>query len=873
MRKYILKWIFPAIFAGILLNCKTTEKEASKNSYNRTSTEFVENLISQMTLKEKVRFIGGNNYMETQAIERLGIPAIRFANGRSGVRPWKTPNYPYAVADTYRRGTCFPAGIGMGSSWDTDLLYAVGEAIGKECNDKDIHILAGPGVNMARNPFNGRNFESYGEDPFLTGKMAVSFIRGVQSQGVMANVVMFAAMHQEVNRLAEPYQNLIIPERVLRELYLPAFETSVMEGEVASFMSAYVRINNEFCSENDWLLNKVLKKEWGFKGFVLSDWGAVHSALPTALGGMDLEMPSAKYMNFENLEPHLKSGELPESLLDDKLRRILLQMVRFGIFDKQVKKEKACETPEHRKLAQKIAEAGMVLLKNANGLLPLNKDEIKKVAVIGPGAVIPRLGGGGSSTVAPTHMVSPIDGLKQEFTNAEIIYAKGFNMKGDIFPISSDFFTSPEGECGLKGEYFPNRDLKGEPAMVRIDPRIAFDWGEEDISDNIRYGNYSIRWTGALKADKDDIYLIETLSSGTLTIWLNGEPLVGNAKNQITSKPVKENSLTVNELAINKSGTKAVRLEKGKSYKLVATFVPKEQGKAAAVLGWEPHKPDLVGEAVKLAGKSDVAVIFAGISNQFETEGRDLETIRIPEQTELIRKIAAVNPKTIVVLNNGTPLLIKDLLDASPAVIEAWYPGQEGGLAVARIISGAVNPSGRLPVSFALSEDDIPALATYPPEKGQSDIEYSEGVFIGYRYHETKGAEALLPFGYGLSYTTFDYENISISDDKMQPNGKLTVAVTVKNTGAKPGAEVVQLYLHDSEASVERPVRELKGFKKVFLEPGEKKTVEMIIQEKDLQFWDETNSVWKAEPGTFEVQVGKSAADIQLSRTFEFKSN
>ena len=861
----------------LILTCIAVLFTGSVCSYGSQAdrTERIEQLVRQMTLEEKIRFIGGTNYMEFQPVERLGVPSIRLANGRSGVRPWKTPNYPYAIADAYRRGTCFPAGICMGASWDADLLYKVGTAIGKECNHKNISVLAGPGVNLARNPYNGRNFESYGEDPFLAGEMAVQFIRGVQSQGVMANVVMFTAMHQEVNRLRKPYQNLIIPERALRELYLPAFKAACQRGEVASFMSAYPRINGAFCSENDWLLNQVLKKEWGFKGFVLSDWGAVHSALPTALGGMDLEMPSAKYMNMKNLKPHLESGTLPESVVDDKVRRILSEMMRFGHFDKSTKREKACETPEHRALALKIAEDGMVLLKNEAGLLPLSKTKIKNIAVIGPGAVIPRLGGGGSSTVAPTHITSPLAGLRREFPDAEIVYAKGFSMNGDITPVPAALFTTPEGQLGLKGEYFSNRNWTGEPAMVRTDSRLAFDWGEEHISDQVRKGNYSIRWTGRLTPEKSAVYLVQKLSSGTFSASLNGQIIAGkgSGKAALSKQVLPENVWTVNELAINQRGVQAVRLEKGKVYDLVATFVPGRTGKAAAVLGWEVYDPNLLETALAAARQADVAVIFAGLSHHYESEGRDPKTIRLPkQQMAIIKAVAAVNPKPIVVLNNGTALIINELLDAVPAVLEAWYPGQEGGAAVARILSGAVNPSGRLPVSFPAKEEDIPALATYPPAKGQADIEYKEGIFMGYRYHETKGIPALFPFGFGLSYTTFEYEDINLSSDTLRPGGELKVSVTVKNAGKRAGAEVVQLYVHDVDASVERPIRELKGFRKVFLKPGERKMVEMTLREKDLQFWDKKNKDWVAEDGNFNVLIGASSSDIRLKDSFTYNN-
>lgn len=820
-------------------------------------------LVSQMTLEEKIDMVSGINYMEMRGSERLGIPRIRLSNGPHGARPWKTPNYAYAVADDYRRATCFPAAVGMAASFDTELLEEVGSVVGREANDKGMAIIAGPCLNIVRNPFGGRNFESYGEDPHLAGEMAVAFVNGVQREGVMATIKHFVANNQEIDRFD---QSISIPERALREIYLPAYRDAVLRARSASVMTAYPRVNGAFCSESGWLLNGILKGEWGFDGFVMSDWGAVHSSIPTVLGGLDIEMPSGEHLNRETLLPAIESGQVPESTLDEMIVRRLQTMMRFGLFDPDRPRNDAFDTPAHRELTRQASEDGMVLLKNEGQLLPLDASSLNRIAVIGPSAEILRMGGGGSSTVPPLYTVSPLEGLTNYLPeDCEITYARGFRMKGDVFPVEPQYLSHEDGKPGLKAEYYPNKDWSGEPAITRIDSRIAFDWGEEDLGPDLKAHNYSVRWTGQITAPESGRYLLSSLhSGGPMEVRFDGEWIIGERKIET------EHDLIAMGEAAHAEGEKAVvEMEAGVPYDIEVIYAA-QSWKCAAVLGWEPLGGDLEEEALAAAEGADAVLFFAGISHNYESEGWDLESIEIdPAQVSLLEKIARVNPDTVVILHNGTPLLLTDWIDKVPAVLEAWYTGQEGGNAIARVLLGQASPGGRLPMSFPASWEDCPASATYPPEDGRS-IAYEEGIMVGYRHYLTEGIEPLFPFGFGLSYTRFAYNDLELSSGSLWDGSEVTVSLTVTNVGEKTGSDVVQLYVRDIESSVLRPIRELKGFAKVHLQPGESQRVTLTLKPEDLAFWDVASSSFVTEPGTFAVEIGASSADIRLSENIEF---
>jgi beta-glucosidase len=652
-------------------------------------------IVSQMTLEEKIMELHGigdkvhRRYVPP--ISRLGIPALVVANGPCGVGPGDEHDQLPATA--------LPAPILLAATWDVSLAKKYGVIIGKEALDLHDTLLEGPDINIARAPQNGRTFEAFGEDPFLAGRLSVNEIEGIQSQGEIANVKHYAANNQETDRFTI---NEIVSERALREIYLPAFEASIKEGHSASIMSAYPRVNGHFCSENDELLNEILKKEWNFQGFVTSDFGAVHSTVPSAMTGLDLEMPSGKYFGIA-LEAAVESNQVPMSVIDDKLIRRFRTMIQYGFFDHpQAFKPIPAKADGDKSL--RIAEEGMVLLKNDGDVLPLDVTKLKSIAVIGPYASKAMTGGGGSSHVIPLYTVDPVSGIQRR---------------------------------------------AGEKINVQF-------------------------------------------SDGTNIM-----------------------------------------------------------------------------EAVSLAKSADVAIVMVG---DRESEGRDHPLTLTNNQDELIEAVAAANPHTIVVLKTGSTILMP-WLDKVPAILEAWYPGEEDGNAVAAVLFGDVNPSGKLPLTFPKQLSDLPANtpAQYPGTNRV--VNYSEGIFVGYRHYDAQNIQPLFPFGFGLSYTTFGYKNISVAPGKISLKESSTPAVTIDfdltNTGKKSGEEIAELYLGlPSTADIPQPPKQLKGFSKISLKPGRTRHMRLQLDARALSYWNTANHDWEILPGTYRVMAGSSSRDLPLQSSF-----
>jgi beta-glucosidase len=653
-------------------------------------------LVGKMTLPEKIKELHGirdaRHFRYVPPIPRLGIPALHVANGPAGVGP--------AGDKPQKPATALPAPISLAASWDVALAKRYGVIIGREGKDLDEDLLESPDINIARVPQNGRTFEAFGEDPCLVAQMGVAEICGIQSEGVIANVKHYAANNQETSRSKV---NTIVDERTLREIYLPAFEAAVREGRVASLMGAYNKVNGAYCCENAGLLEQILKENWGFKGFVTSDFGAVHSTAPSALAGLDLEMPTGKYFG-SNLEAAVESGRVPMSVIDDKLIRRFRTMMEFGFFD-HAPKSKPIPVHKDGVEARLLAEEGMVLLKNAGNELPLDPKSLRRIAVIGPFAAKAATGGGGSSQVAPLYTVAPVDGIQQ-----------------------------------------------------RVGPKakVAF-------------------------ADGKD-----------------------------------------------------------------------------------------VPEAVALARASDVAVVMVGDG---ETEGRDHSLALSGNQDALVEAVAAANPRTVVVLKTGSPVLMP-WVDKVPAILEAWYPGEEDGCAVAAVLCGDVNPSGKLPITFPRCLAD---LAANTPEKypGTNNVvRYSEGVFVGYRHFDAENIEPLFPFGHGLSYTAFAYKNLSVSSKNLsagsQSGGTLAIDFEVANTGKKSGKEVAQVYVgFPSTSAIPQPPKQLKGFEKVALRPGQTRRVHLTMDARSFSYWDINSHDWKILPGTYHIMIGSSSRAIQLQASLQ----
>ena len=688
----------------------------------------VEDLLARMTLEEKVDMLSGTGF-DSKPNARLGIPAIRMADGPQGVRvqlprPRGTGPDNSGGSLSWLTGiirgpsvptTAFPAGVALAATWNPDLIEQVGQVIGEEARTLNKDMMLAPCVNIQRTPFGGRNFESYSEDPYLASRMAVAYIKGVQSQGIIATVKHFAANNQEFERGTISAK---IDERVLHEIYFPAFRAAVQEAGVWSVMSAYNKLNGTWCSENPYLLDHILKQQWGFEGFVVSDWDALHTTVETANAGLDIEMPRGKFLTKELLLPAISDGQVKQSVIDDKIRRLLRVMFSVGIFDRPESEGGAVDTPAQRAVAREAAVQGIVLLKNEGEQLPVLARKVRSIAVIGPNANVARVGGGGSAMVKPVYASSPLDGIRlRAGTRFRVGYALG---------------------CAMEGE-----------------------------------------------------------DSG---------------------------------------------------------------GSASSA--------ELLKEATALAATSDVAIVFVGDSARIESEGFDRKSLDLPAgQDELIKAVAKTNKNTIVVLNVGALVLMGRWVDQVPAVVNAWFGGEEMGNAIAAVLFGDVSPSGRLPVTFFKEWKDSPAYGHYPGENGE--VGYDEGLYVGYRHFDRHNIEPQFPFGHGLSYSTFEYGDLKVTPSKVAPDQPVQVSLKVHNTGSREGAEVVQLYVRDVQCSVDRPVKELKAFRKVTLKPGETQSVSFTLSKSAMAFYEPVKKDWVAEPGNFEVLVGASSRDIRLMGTFE----
>ncbi len=651
----------------------------------------VDALLSQMTLQEKITLIGGTHSFFTRPIPRLGIPSLRMSDGPLGVHDYG-PTAAYA------------AGIALAASWDANLARRVGVSMGRDARARGVNIVLAPGLNIYRSPTNGRNFEYFGEDPYLASRMAVSVVEGMQSQGVIATVKHFVANNMEYDR-----HNIdaVIDERTLREIYLPAFEAAVREAHVGAVMDAYNLVNGQHMTQNAHLNIDILRKEWGFDGILMSDWDATYDGIAAANAGLDLEMPSARYMTRATLLPAIQQGKVTVATIDDKVRRILRQAIQFGFFDRDQKNSSIpLDDPRSAQVAREEARDGMVLLKNEGNLLPLDKSKLKTIAVLGPDAYPAVIGGGGSSQTNPFHQISFLEGVT--------------NYLGS----------------GVKVLH------------PRVSPKNVLD----------------------------------------------------------------------------------------------------------------PQAKSVISTA-------DAVILCVGFNPRTEGEGAD-RTFALPDgQDSLIRQVASLNKNVVVVITAGGNVDMTGWLDRVPAVLHAWYPGQEGGAALADLLFGDFSPSGKLPASFERRWEDNPVFHSYYEQAGKR-VAYTEGIFLGYRYYDRSTTKPLFPFGFGLSYTRFQYSHLRISPRRSSSPDSIAVSFDVKNIGSRPGAEVAELYVGDSHAVVPRPVKELKAFTKVFLRPGEQQGVTLTLNRRSFSYYDVKNSRWTADPGDFSILIGSSSAQIELEGVF-----
>jgi beta-glucosidase len=798
----------------------------------------VESILGQMTLEEKIDMIGGVDGFFIRDLPRLGLPRLKMADGPLGVR-------------NFGPATTMAAGIALAATWNPELVERVGAEIGRDARAKGVHFLLGPGVNIYRSPMNGRNFEYLGEDPYLASRIAVAYVKGVQSQGVSATIKHYMGNNSEFDR---HNTDSVIDERTMREIYLPVFEAAVKEAHVGAVMDSYNLVNGTHATQNTFLNTDILKKEWGFDGVLMSDWFATYDGVAAANSGMDLEMPAGAFMNKKTLLPAIEHGQASATTIDDKVRRILRKAVQFGWLDhEQTELTIPRYNQQGRQVALEAARGSMVLLKNAGALLPLSKDKIKSIAVIGPDAYPAVPDGGGSARVQPFAAISFMEGLSNYLgTGAETYYSRGLPTLGEMAEATS-FSTAPgNGPPGLKAEYFADAELEGAPVLTHTEQHVNFTaQSRASLPETTR----SERWTGYYLPQSAGVYDVFVASTGEdggyYRLFVDDKLVFDNWK-------AAKAEANWTSFSFEATPHKVVLEHRGRSAWLGARLR----------LGIMRHDAVVDPEASKLAALADAVVIAVGFDPETESEGAD-RTFRLPPgQDELIQEMVAANKNTIVVITAGGAVDMNAWVDRVPAVLQAWYAGQEGGTALAEIIFGAVNPSGRLPVTFERREEDNPTHGSYYPEADGTRVVYKEGVFVGYRGYEHNGTKPLFAFGHGLSYTSFAYRNLKVGDFSTEygkHSGKgFLVEFDLTNSGKREGAEVAQVYVGDSHAKLPRPVKELEGFARVSLRPGETRHVSLGFDLRALSYYDVTTKQWRADPGDFDILVGRSSDQIEL---------
>jgi beta-glucosidase len=791
----------------------------------------VDSLLKKLTLDEKIDLIGGVDDFYIRANEKIGLPRLKMADGPVGVR-------------NYGPSTVF-GGIGLAATWDPDLAARIGATIGQDARARGVHFMLGPGVNIYRAPLNGRNFEYFGEDPFLAARIAVAYISGMQSQGVSATIKHFMGNNSEFDR---HNTDSIIDERTMREIYLPVFEAAVKEAKVGAIMDSYNLTNGLHMTQNGYLNTDVAKKEWGFPGIMMSDWDATYDGVAAANGGLDLEMPRGKFMNRETLLPAVKAGTVSEATIDDKVRRILRTAIQFGWLDRdQTDLSISLLNIAGNQTALEAARSGMVLLKNDGNLLPLEKRSIRSIAVIGPDAYPAQPGGGGSAEAKPFTPLSYLEGIKDYLGDgAKVYYEPGLPTFDEMSKQMQFTTQATGGQTGLKMELFNNSDLSGPPAIVRHDKYVHYEpaRGTDGAASNV-----SIRWSGFFTPSVPGQYLA----------FVQGPGENGGYRLYIDKKLMLDNWTQWYAFV----GEVPVALTSGPHEVELDYYAKNGWGKTTANLGIVRSETLVSAEAKSLAARVDAVILAPGFDTASEGESAD-RTFRLPPgQDELINQIAAVNKKTIVVLTSGGGVDMSAWIDRVPALLEAWYPGQEGGIAVAQLLFGESNPSGRLPISIERRWEDNATHDSYYPKNGSKKVEYSEGVFVGYRHFDKSMVKPLFPFGYGLSYTSFAYKNLTISSPSSDQ--QVSVVFDVTNTGTRAGADVAEVYVGDRHAPVPRPIKELKGFKRVSLNPGETNNVVVKLDRRAFSYYDVKSHSWTLAPGDFDLFVARSAADIALT--------
>lgn len=820
------------VILSLLIVALSADAQLYKDSSAKVE-ERVEDLLKRMTLAEKIDYIGGYNGFYIRAIPRLGVPEIKLTDGPVG---------------THKDGksTAYPAGVLSASTWNRDLVGELGRQLGRDSRARGVHILLAPGVNILRAPVCGRNFEYFTEDPYLNAEIACAYVSGLQGQGVVATLKHFAANNQEWDRNNVSSD---IDERTLHEIYLPVYKAAIQKANAGAVMDSYNPVNGIHATQNDYLNNRVLREAWGFKGIVMSDWSATYDGIMAANGGLDLEMPRAKWMNQKVLLPAIKDGKVKEEVIDDKVRHILHIIFSYGFFDNvQLDQSIPMDNPEGAATALQLAREGVVLLKNEKDLLPI-KPRVKRIALIGPNANS-YISGGGSSYTFPFHSVSLLDGIKAEAgENVEILYSSGLPTLPETVA-SSVFFTEKGANTrGLKAEFYNNPKLKGTPVETKVDTVVNIANGYHIATERrgLPYDHCSMRWSGVVRPEKTANYRFLVRGFDGFRLKVDDRWVIDEWRDQ---------GITLKEVVLP--------LVAGREYPIVLEYFANVHPVDIS-FGWREDKL-LLDEAVELARRADVALVSVGFNESLERESND-RPFELPEyQDSLVNCIAKANPNTVVLLNAGGNVDMDKWLNRVPALLHLWYPGQEGGTAVAEILFGKTNPSGKLPVSFEKRWEDNPAYPFYYDADGDKRVAYGEGLLVGYRYYDTRHVKPNFAFGFGKSYTTFAYSNLKI---KNQSNGGLLYRVSfdVANTGEMDGMEIAQVYVRPIDAKVFRPYKELKGFEKKFIKKGETERYEVELTDEAFSYYKTELKDFGWDEGLYEILVGSSSDNILLRST------
>jgi beta-glucosidase len=818
-------------------------------------------LLADMSLKEKVDIVTGHDMWHTRRNVRLGIPPMKVTDGPNGARG-------DGLMGTGAQTACIPSGAALGATWDPDLVGALGAILGDEARAKRAHVLLAPTINLHRSPKGGRNFECYSEDPVLTGRLAAAFVQGVQSKGIATTAKHFVGNDSEFERNSIDTQ---VDERTLREVYLVPFEHAVKDGGAWGVMTAYNRLNGVFCSEHEWILTSVLREEWGFDGFVVTDWFAARSTTETANAGLSLEMPGEGRFYGPALVVAVEAGDVTEAALDRIVLDVLRVMERTGALDGDGDfTEGTLDRAEDRVLIRAAAAAGTVLLRN-DGILPLDLSALDKVAMIGPNAFNAKVMGGGSAKVNAYRTTSPLDALTERFPDLDVAWEKGSDIDR-----TTPALTRPLVDGKVFVEFFNGHDHEGDAVrtMERNDVDImAFGAPAPGVSADA----YSVRTRCTVIPTVTGSHEFRLIQSGRTRVLVDGEVAL-----DATVGEYERGGAFFGMGSVEIPGS--IELVAGTAIEVVVEYSNRD---AVLLTGFKVGlvalvEEDLLGRAVALAAASDVAVVVVGTNDDWETEGRDRDLWELPgDQPELIRRVCAANPRTIVVLNVGAP---HDMswIEEPAAVLSVGFGGQELGDAVVDMLTGDVEPSGRAPTTIGAQYEHFGAYPNYPGDN--SVVRYGEGLFMGHRFHDAMGIEPAVPLGFGLSYTTFDI-GAPRGATVAAPGDSITVAVDVINTGDRAGSEVVQVYVEPIDPVVLRPVRELKAFEKITLEPGASATVTFELEPRAFAYYDIGDPMWEqlqagmpvpadgaglhraepgwfVDPGDYRIVVGRSSRDF-----------